>query len=47
VIPWGGPQICAACRTAMHEPTEACPAPYVCLSGDNCPACESREVPSL
>lgn len=23
-----GPRICGACRTLMHEPTDACPVPY-------------------
>lgn len=36
VIAWGGPQTCAACRTLMHEPTEACPEPYVCLTPGEC-----------
>lgn len=46
VIVWGGPQICATCRTVMHQPRQDCPNPYVCLTGDDCAACESQEIPS-
>lgn len=42
MIPLGGPAVCSACRTLMHEPTEACPRPHACMTGDECPVCRER-----
>jgi len=38
-IAYGGPAVCSACRTLMHEPTEACPNPHECLTLDSCAIC--------